>query len=274
MTAPSLETIEARILPEISDEERIEDRQYRYEHANGRLFLIRYFGDTGAYFMSELIPNGRLYYPPTDDQPERFHEDSRIDLAKDSPNDLNARIRDLGLSPDNLIRVGGGLGVAARFFNSLRECAQEIQKAIQTNTWYDSIDRDLLEDPEFQENQRRIQEQELRSYRRDQQVLYEQSKANEPGLFKGLYSMLGLLSQENKKQILDYLNSPSEEKWDEISGYLIRTSVTLWQAWLKVDRDAPMTKPMDGPWPRIPEPETLRQAMRLVGDHPPYEQDK
>lgn len=77
------------------------------------------------------------------------------------------------------------------------------------------------------------------------------------GLFKGCSTMLGEpLSKDSKSKILSYLNDPNMAAWLQIRSIVVADIITLWQAWLAVDDDAPY---VDGD--EFPHPDVLRQAI-------------
>jgi hypothetical protein len=259
----------ARITPlAVAPEGGSETRNYHFQADNGRLFNIRRFED-GDYMLEEFTPNGRCCAPdPRDESRDIFWSDRRVKVATASPNDFFSTIESQGVNPEHVILAGGGIGVATRYFRSLEDCAKTIHDALERNEWYSSVDHEKLADPEFLREQREADEAGRRAYRAEQAEAYSKSQA-EPGLFKGLYSMMGPLSDETKRSVLDYLNAPAEEKWDRLHGRIIQGHITLWQAWIKVDPSAPKSKELDAPWPRIPSAEVLTQALRAIGDTKP-----
>jgi hypothetical protein len=51
-------------------------------------------------------------------------------------------------------------------------------------------------------------------------------------------------------------------------------STTMWSLWTANDPDAVQSIPAGGSWPRIPDANMIRQAMREVGEAKPYADPK
>ena len=63
------------------------------------------------------------------------------------------------------------------------------------------------------------------------------------------------------------LHNLCQETWDNAYSIIVTGGVnskTLWQAWAAVDPEAPRSKPLEGPWPRVPDQITLRRAIKLA----------
>jgi len=223
---------------------------------NGRLFEIREYED-GRFFMSELRPNGRGLRPNG-----TYAEIPALKRVLDDPNGFVAAARAAGLDEDGIVRGGQGLGVATRYFPDLAAVVEAIRGAIAENRWYDSVDRELLRDPAFLASLAEDEEVGRAAWETQKQAEHARAVAEGEGIFKGLHSMRGPLPKERRDLILAYLNAPDEAGWEAIAHTCVKGMTTLWQAWLKVDPEAPRSKSRDGAWPRIPEPETLREAMR------------
>ena len=237
------------------------DYEMGYRAANGRIFEVREFEDR-EFFLSEFKPNGRVCIKLPNGT-DYFHEEPRLKNLMNDPNGLEAAIRSLGIQGD-LVRGSGGLGRGSRYYPDLEQVALAISEALRTNRWYDHIDHALLADPEHQEALR-VQEQVMSEmFEGQSKALHDHAVAEEHGIFKGLHTTLGGLADDRKLAILSYLNAPTEEGWDQIHSTCIKGFTTMWQAWMAVDPDCPSSKPLDGPWPYIPEPDILRAAMRQV----------
>lgn len=227
-----------------------EERNYRYTHPNGRFFNVREMDDS-SFFLEEMTPNGRMF-----DDNERFWDEPILTEAGKNPNTFHAAVKAKGLNPDCVIYMGGGLGLGSIYYDSLEKCAAAICDSIRKNSWYRHHDpklaRKIMESKEFKEN-------EIQTH-----AAYEQNKkemaAQGEGLFRGAHNMFGPLDKDAQKKILSYLNSPTEERWDDIYSMLITNSTTLWQAWVSVDSQAPYSR-RGGKWALIPTPEVLREAI-------------
>ncbi len=92
-------------------------------------------------------------------------------------------------------------------------------------------------------------------------------------------NMWGQLSPGIKARIKAYLKHPTSAGWEDIHSIIINpegTMLTLWQAWLAIDPNAPMRGPrhdMNGPvesWPIFPDSFTLYRAIKAgAGFVPP-----
>lgn len=87
-------------------------------------------------------------------------------------------------------------------------------------------------------------------------------------------NMFGPLGEEPRARLEAVLENPTEETWDEAAHLIVGKDgfTTLWQAWVKVDPDAPRSgcrydaetgKKVSG-WPAIPDQLTLYRALREV----------
>lgn len=227
-----------------------------YRAPNGRNFEIREYDD-GRFFMSEFRPNGRGRRPDGG-----YAEIPALKRALDDPNGFLAAARAAGLDEDGVVRGGQGLGVATRYFPDLAAVAGAIREALDANRWYDSVDRALLRDPAFLAALADDEARGREAWEERKQADHARAVAEGEGIFKGLHNMHGPLPKERRDLILAYLNEPTASGWEAIAHTCVKGMKTLWQAWLAVDPSAPRSKAMDGAWPRIPDPETLRAAMR------------
>ena len=68
-----------------------------------------------------------------------------------------------------------------------------------------------------------------------------------------------------------YLTNPNVRNWDDLYSAIIPgTMRTVWQSWVKIDSSAPSQKPTSKAWKVIPNPFTVRRAIRaaMKGDVP------
>lgn len=265
---PSIAQIHATIKHKVCEDPDLPRIEYEYKAENGRLFMIE--REENSYFLCEYKPNGRVFYPATENTPERFLDDAYISEASDSPNELFERCRAIGLDPAYQVIRGAGSGDATSlYYDSLWACAEKIHEAIRDNVWYDCVDREKLNDPVRNARLKREHEKAMAEAHQRDIELYKRSLRQEQGVFKGLYMPGQLLPADQKFAIQDYLESPSEQKWDQISRLHVQGVVTLWEAWVRYDTKAPPTKPIDGPWPKIPSAKTLKQCLRWLGGDMP-----
>lgn len=85
-----------------------------------------------------------------------------------------------------------------------------------------------------------------------------------------LENMLGPLSQGHKDAILDYIEDPTEEKWDRIHSLVLTPGslrlATMWQWVRHVDPSFPSSRPSGDRWPKIPDPFTVARAIRAAAE--------
>jgi len=220
--------------------------------------------DDGRYFLQEFRPNGRLCDGQWGSGSFHCWDEPALKalLAECGPNELRERAAAAGIDMSRAVSGGAGYGVYSRFLPSLAACAEAVNDALTANQWYSAEDEALKNDPAFQRELRERERHERAAYRAQQRAALAQAEAVNHGLFKGCATMLGPLPEKTQKAILAYLNAPSAERWDDIANAIIDGVHTLWAAWCEVDPEAPRSRPLDGPWPQIPEPETLRRAIR------------
>jgi len=263
MVTPTNEQIDQAMIPDIGSEGD-HDIEYDYRAPNGRWFNVRkYQGKSRPFFLEEMVPNGKVIYPATIELPERIRASVVVEVAKDSPNEAHKRIEQAGIDPEtNIIYTSGAMGSVNRFYATRREAADQIRYALETNTWYDATDYDLINDSEYQAQLKREEEADQQQYWAAKKALYQRSLNEEEPMFRGLYAVSGLIDPENKAAIKDYLANPTEPKWDAIYSLCIKgITISLWQAWIRVDEEAPLGKRPGDMWPSIPRPDVLKEAM-------------
>ncbi len=71
-----------------------------------------------------------------------------------------------------------------------------------------------------------------------------------------------------QKAILDYLNSPTVEKWDAIYKFQVTPNKTLWDAWNKTSNkkivSVKLTTNLSDKWYKIPKPEELVSGINKI----------
>ena len=79
-------------------------------------------------------------------------------------------------------------------------------------------------------------------------------------------NMFGHLEGDARTRLEAVLKNPNQRTWERAYSLIIGANgwTTLWQAWIKVDADAPLTKARDAPWPRVPDQLTLYRALKEV----------
>jgi hypothetical protein len=92
------------------------------------------------------------------------------------------------------------------------------------------------------------------------------------GLFDKTTDMLGHpLAPETRKRILRFMETPSDETWDDIHGIILNGTIglgrTLWQAVRLLDPTFPNSK--RDKWERIPDPMTVARAIRRAANEKP-----
>ncbi|WP_018234167.1 hypothetical protein [Thioalkalivibrio thiocyanodenitrificans] len=239
---------------------------FYWEAPNGRIFRVREFEDSAqAYFLEEMCPSGRRFSTDASGNHYDFRDDPVIERLLGDPNSFRARLNAAGISEDEVIYVGAGLGMGTIYYATLDACKAAIEAALESNTWYSGYSKELAEQQsaEYQRSGRAAAERQ--AWEDSKRALREQAM-QEPGFFKGCHNMFGPLSKEIKAEILSYINEPSCEQWNRIYSLMVSSTTTLWQAWVKFDPSAPTSLPAgtDGEhrWPRIPEPETLIEAIK------------
>jgi hypothetical protein len=83
---------------------------------------------------------------------------------------------------------------------------------------------------------------------------------------QSFHNYFGRLSPEIIKRLQRVIEHPTQDTWDDAYTIILRSDIglglTLWQAWIAIDKLAPRSRPLDVPWPRIPDSWTLRRALR------------
>lgn len=269
MTAPAYgnDFIIAKLKRSAKQEDDYIEMEFR--SINGRQFVLRDEGD-GRFFAFEYQPLGRLAYELADGNYHYTDWDGH-EAAKDDPNGYVAAAQQAGIDPMALILGGAGYGVYTRYLSSIEEAAEEFAACLRENRRYDDQDRAKMADPDFK---LRLEAEHARGraeFQEYNQQLHEAAVANEFGLFKGLYGMMGPLADDSKKRILSFLNTPCEETWDDVYSLMIKGGKTMWQLWCEVDTWAVTSKGMDGHWPDIPDADMMKDALIALGESSPEE---
>ncbi len=254
---------------------KIEDGREEMEFTaiNGRMFEIRKM-DENRYFAYEYVPYGRIARERKDGQCDYFDWEGHED-HKDDPNGYVAAAEADGVAREELVFGGAGYGVYTRYLSSVAEAAEEFARCLRENVHYDDIDRALVDDPEFNAQIKADEDQVRRDYRAEQKAAHEAAQESEYGLFKGLYAMMGPLSDGAKQRILSFFNSPSNETWDNCARVMIKGGgTTMWSLWCETDPKAVRSLDVNGEWPKIPDADMMRVALRALGDASPVKDDE
>lgn len=77
-------------------------------------------------------------------------------------------------------------------------------------------------------------------------------------------NLFGALKSEGQASLRAVLANPTNETWDKSYSLIVngKSFMTLWQAWIAVDSNAPRSKPLDGVWPKIPDQMTIYRALK------------
>ena len=250
-------TITDCFIPDISDE----DRSWIYHHECGREFRIHEI-KPDRFTLSEMVPNGKYW-----ENGEVQSPDVLARIVKSSlPNQVCEEVREHGFDPQSLIRIQTPGTRFPKVYPTLKSCADAILSAIAENRIYDPVDHDKANDPQEIARHQQVLDQEMENWKRYKSEMRRGAEIANAGLFKGLYNAFGPIGEAAQKEILSYLNAPSQDKWERIYPIMISMGrpSTLWQAWVAVDPDAPKSKPLDGGWPCIPSPEMLIKALDYV----------
>jgi hypothetical protein len=239
------------------------ENEFEYTAPNGRRFEVRELGDA-SFFLSEFRPMARVSREVAGRSSPVFMEVPALKGLMGDPNAFKARSDRLLHDGDEVVFGGGGLGVATIYHPSLDAAAAALVDAIDRNEWYEHVDRIKLDDPDFQARLRRNEAKIRVEGRKRDRAMHELAVSGEHGIFKGLHSMMGPLHDDSKKRILSFLNEPSEPNWNDVYSLCVKGGTTLWQAWLQADPTAPRSRTSDGRWPRIPDADAFKAALRLV----------
>ncbi|MGI0646905.1 hypothetical protein ACRCPS_17970 [Pseudomonas aeruginosa] len=235
-----------RIVPAGASEERLWD----FHHPNGRSFEIRQFGQK-KFLLGEFEPNGRV----SESTPKGLNFYTcpvvRLGLKVCKPNELSQWLSDQEIDRDSLVRVGAGIGLDSLYWPSLEAACEQIQEALEQNTWYRKVAK--VERPERDQTKALVDPITFWQLSLNKLLQAE----SEQGIFKGCHGMSGALVKEHKDLILSYLNKPNQERWGSIRSILITANTTLWSAWANVDKGAPRSGTKG-----YPPKEMLEKAIR------------
>ena len=254
------EKIERDIVVILSGED--EEREYSYiESQSGRTFRIRRSGYESdfRFFLFEFEPNGRIgTFDKKGNCTGSEHVPQLSEAWNTSPNSFSDFVKRTGIDHESIIRTGGGYGIDSLYSGSLFECAERISESLSSDSPC-SCRRTLGEDEKT--SMKRREEKMSLDYWRVQKKQAE-SAMSDKGLFKGCHSMMSVeLDGDIKKSILSYINSPDQDAWNDIRGYLVVGNTTLWQAWCLYSPDAPKSGSVG-----FPDSKTVKNAIRNAVD--------
>ena len=89
--------------------------------------------------------------------------------------------------------------------------------------------------------------------------------------FEGITNLYGPLREESKERLQRFLDNPTADNWQDISGIMISPMLTVWQAVIAVDPTFPQTGRLADEeghvvreWERVPDFFTLRRALKYA----------
>lgn len=82
-------------------------------------------------------------------------------------------------------------------------------------------------------------------------------------------NLFGVLQGDVRQRLEAVLEFPCQETWEDAHSIVVSAKgmTTLWQAWIAVDDLAPRSKPLDAPWPRVPNQLCLYRALKHATRH-------
>ncbi|MBC8742760.1 hypothetical protein F6X40_40495 [Paraburkholderia sp. UCT31] len=254
----------ANIVPILPTDED-DDRTYSYADSKTRReFQIHRSEELddankpcARFFMSEFVPTGVVitgknkkgHVTRSEVEPAIAETEKRL-----GPNGLMQALDEAGIDTMNLVQMGGGYGVGSIFHSSLEGCAEEIAKSLAANTRYQYFRHLTDQEKVKMERSDAVQSHE---YWKSERAAMDRALSSEKGVFKGCFTMFGSVSEEYKRKILAYLNNPSHEAWQEIRGYIVTNTGTLWQAWCAYNPEAPRSGNVG-----YPSKDELTEALR------------
>lgn len=93
-------------------------------------------------------------------------------------------------------------------------------------------------------------------------------------------NVFGILSPEVRQRLEDVIEHPNKSTWDNAYTIIVNgpRMMTLWQAWVAVDADAPRSGPRRdqkgrriSDWSRVPDQPTIYRALRYAAQEKPDE---
>ena len=204
--------------------------------------------DDQLFYPFELKPTGVLYFGVTPDGPEYGNFDHQYadrirDAYQSSPNGFSATLKALNIDPTTLCKSGGGYSRTTIMYATLDEVLQAIFSAIEDDTPLRS-NRTQEEYEELKGPLALLQEE--KTFLEGMVSFIRARTDNPPNLnqetvFGNLTNLFNeRMNDDYRKKLLDYINAPTLEKWHDVSGFLVTSSYTLWQALNEAGFDVPM----------------------------------
>lgn len=243
--------------------ENDDERTFRYVHPEtDRTFHVHRSlssNDEFRFKLAEVTPSNRIAKFNEQGYCISSEADPRLDAIEKSPgpNYFIEECHRLKIDVSSIVFGEEGYGTRTIFHETIESCAHSIARAIITNTRHVGFDTSPLPEAVIRA-QEATQLEDSRMFWSGAKVAAVLAQERSQGIFKGCHNMMGKpLSAEARTLILNYLNNPSQELWNDVRGTIIAGSKTLWQAWVEVDHKANRSGSVG-----YPCPETLREAMR------------
>jgi len=229
------------------------------DEETGRIFNVHggmRSDGVAQFFLCEICPTGRMTESDGHGMANRSWVEPRIKLTEEQygPNGLLTNLRALGVDVAAVAFSGAGQSVNSIYYASLAACADVIEQVLTRNERYVSTRPLTSEETASLRHRDAVQTVE---YWHTEADAANEADQHTSGLFKGCHNIMGPLSPEYQREILAYLNSPTQSEWLRIRSVLITATSTLWKAWITFDSTAPRSGD-DG----YPGPDVLRQAIR------------
>lgn len=203
--------------------------------------------EAGLFYPFELTPTGVLYLGVTPDGPvygnfDHQYADRIREAYQASPNDFSATLKNLNIDPATLCKSGGGYSRTTIMYPTFDEALHAIFNAIED----DAPLRSHRTQEEYEELKGPFALlQEERAFLEGMVAHIRARTDNPPNLnqetvFGNLANLFNEpMNDDCKKKLLDYINAPTLDKWHDVSGYLVTSAYTLWQALGEVGFNVP-----------------------------------
>lgn len=200
-----------------------------FQAHNGRTF--RATTESDGIYLTEVSFDGRV----RDEQGNIFLWPRYNEMSR-SPNSIKAALLTDKVSP--VFEHGDNRYVYSRHFSTVDDAAVAIHDALRQNVFYHSVD-----------STKKHEFNELRAER-----------LNIAGVFEGLFTTEGPISEKVKDNIFDFLDYPNKFSWGRVADVYIHDTTTLYEMW--ADEEGHVDYPLDGQWENYPEPARVSNWLR------------
>ncbi len=232
-----------KVLSNLKQDQDSDESHAHFEYFARKFSITKMFN--GKYYPFELSPTGALFFGGNSSDFNNYDHSMKDSLRLEfdkNPNGFLEFCTQNNIKSETICYSGGSYGIGSIYYSDLNDAINVIISSIMQNqkvkNFLTKEEIDASKTPE------QLQEEQINSIKSSitfwQANLLPES-SNETIFSDKKNALGGKLSEENKKRILAYLNKPSLKGWREIYDILITPQATIWQMFVHLYDDVPMS---------------------------------